>query len=54
LNSENILVKFDKKSIKLDDVKIIDFGTSIHFNELDKITGITLEYLPPEVLDFIY
>lgn len=50
---ENILVQFDKDNKSLEDIRIIDFGSSLHFNELEKLTEVTSEYLPPEVLKFM-
>ena len=47
---ENILVHFDKDNKCLEDIRIIDFGSSLHFNELEKLTEVTSEYLPPEIL----
>ena len=50
---ENILVHFDKDNKVLEDIRIIDFGSSLHFYELDKLTEVTSEYLPPEILEFM-
>ena len=53
LNPENILVQFDENGENLESIKVIDFGSSLHFNELEKITAVQQEYLPPEVLEYI-
>ena len=53
LTSESILVQFDQDCHTIVDLRIIDFGSSVNFEDLDQIVGISPEYLPPEVLDFI-
>ena len=50
LNPENILLYFDKDNKVLQDIRVIDFGSSLHFHEIENITAVTPEYLPPEVL----
>lgn len=54
LKSENIMITFDKEESKIESVKVIDFGTSIQFKDVNsRLTVTTPEYLPPEVLNFV-
>ena len=54
LKSENILISFDFKRQIVSSVKIIDFGTSFNFNQVNNEVQVTTpEYLPPEILDFV-
>ena len=52
LKSENILISFEPGQRSLKHVKIIDFGTSISFSDIDtKLSQTTPEYMPPEALE---
>ena len=54
LKSENILVEIDTLQRTVKSVKIIDFGTSFQFTDINyKVDITTPEYLPPEVLDYV-
>jgi len=54
LKSENILVQIDHASREVKSVKIIDFGTSFAFENINhKLELTTPEYLPPEILEHI-
>ena len=54
LKSENILISFDFKRQIVSSVKIIDFGTSFNFSQVNNEVQVTTpEYLPPEILDFV-
>lgn len=54
LKSENILVQLDHASRKVESVKIIDFGTSFAFVDINhKLELTTPEYLPPEILEHV-
>jgi len=54
LKSENILVDFDLANKRVRSVKIIDFGTSFPFDDVNNRIEITTpEYLPPEILEFV-
>jgi len=54
LKSDNILLSFDYESRTIKDVKIIDFGTSMPFQDVGScLQQTTPEYLPPEALEFI-
>ena len=53
LNPENILISINEPFNNEIKVKIIDFGSSIHFDELDYIGQINPEYLPPEILAYL-
>ena len=50
LKPDNILLGFDGENIT--SVKLIDFGSAFLFNEPCKMRAGTLEYLPPECLDY--
>ena len=54
LNPENILVQFNHDKTKLEDIRVIDFGCSVHLKELWQITTVTPEYTAPEVLRFLH
>ena len=52
--TENVLVSLDYDKKIVSSVKIIDFGSSFDFENVNKKVEITTpEYLPPEILDFI-
>ena len=52
--SENILISFDFQKEIVSSVKLIDFGTSFGFNQVNNEVQVTTpEYLPPEILEFI-
>jgi serine/threonine protein kinase len=52
--SENILISFDFQKEIVSSVKLIDFGTSFGFNQVNSEVQVTTpEYLPPEILEFI-
>jgi len=54
LKSDNILIDFDYRRSCVRSVKVIDFGSSFDFNNInDVLENTTPEYLPPEILDFI-
>lgn len=50
LKSENVLIRYNKKSKKLEDLKIIDFGAAIDLTNPGYVSITTPEYLPPEYL----
>jgi serine/threonine protein kinase len=54
LKSENILIEIDYNKKEITSVKVIDFGSSFYFNNInDELALTTPEYLPPEALEFI-
>jgi serine/threonine protein kinase len=54
LKSENILIEIDYNKKEITSVKVIDFGSSFYFNNINDELGLTTpEYLPPEALEFI-
>jgi serine/threonine protein kinase len=54
LKSENVLVKLDYTNMVVQQVKVIDFGSSFDFSKSNSAIELTTpEYLPPEVLEFI-
>ena len=54
LKTENILVSFDYRLQIVSSVKIIDFGTSFSFENVNRAVEVTTpEYLPPEILEFV-
>jgi len=54
LKSENVLIEINYQNRCVSSVKIIDFGTSLLFSDLNQKVDITTpEYLPPEILEYI-
>jgi len=54
LKSENILIEIDYNKKEITSVKVIDFGSSFYFNNInDELNLTTPEYLPPEALEFL-
>ena len=54
LKSENILISFDYEKQKLQEVKVIDFGSSFQFEDLEQsIRMTTPEYCAPEMLKMV-
>ena len=53
LKSDNVLIEFDYRQKVVRSVKVIDFGSSFEFSNVNDIDNTTPEYLPPEVLDFM-
>ena len=54
LKSENILISFNFEKQELEQIKVIDFGTSFMFVDLcDTIRLTTPEYSPPELLKLV-
>lgn len=54
LKTENILVSIDFERKIVSSVKIIDFGTSFSFENVNRAVEVTTpEYLPPEILEFV-
>jgi serine/threonine protein kinase len=51
IKPDNILLSFDGKN--LNDVKLIDFGSSFSYENPSSISASTPEYLAPEILDFL-
>jgi serine/threonine protein kinase len=48
------MVSINKSSKTVEEVKIIDFGSSFDFSKINNCVEITTpEYLPPEILEFI-
>jgi len=47
------MITFDVEKQLVGNVKIIDFGTSVHFDNVNEALSVTTpEYMPPEVLSF--
>ncbi|KAL4477752.1 hypothetical protein ABPG72_018926 [Tetrahymena utriculariae] len=58
LKTENILIKTkpdakNKKYLKLDQVKLIDYGSAFTFGNLKNFSMATPEYMAPEILNYI-
>jgi serine/threonine protein kinase len=54
LKSENIMIKLDYRKRVVQEVKVIDFGSSFKFCDVNTSVELTTpEYLPPDVLEFI-
>lgn len=53
LTPENILVEFNEYNTILETIKIVDFGSSLHHRQLDRICSFTPEYMPPEILTYM-
>ena len=49
LTPENILVEFNDYNSILENIRIIDFGSSFHHSQLGRISSFTPEYMPPEI-----
>jgi serine/threonine protein kinase len=54
LKAENVLIEINHQNRCVSSVKVIDFGTSLLFSDLNRKVDITTpEYLPPEILEYI-
>jgi serine/threonine protein kinase len=53
IKPDNILVKLDKDHSKIEELKVIDFGSSFKFDDRMEVTATTPEYLPPEVIYYL-
>ena len=53
LKPDNILVKVNENSREIEELKLIDFGSSFSYNETGTIAMATPEYMPPELLELI-
>lgn len=53
LKPDNILVDYDPETNEINDVKLIDFGSSFYFETPGNIQATTPEYLAPEILEHI-
>ena len=59
LNPDNIIISLDQDPPGICDLKILNFGKSISYNEHQcgvtskKIAGGDVEYLPPEILKYL-
>ena len=49
IKPDNILIKMEPRSAKIESLKLVDFGSSFSFEQM-KVTGTTPEYLAPEVI----
>ena len=48
------MISFDSAEANVNEVKLIDFGTSILFEDVNRCLSVTTpEYMPPEVLNFV-
>ena len=53
LRPENILIEFNEYRTFIADTKVVDYGNTCCFDDMSKIGASSVEYLPPEVLEFI-
>lgn len=53
LKTENILVKLDPQTEEVQEVKLIDYGSSFTFGNLRQFSMATPEYMAPEILNYI-
>lgn len=53
IKPDNLLVKFDAGHTKIEQLKLIDFGSSFKFEDNMQISAATPEYLPPEILIYL-
>lgn len=54
LKSENILLEFDHENHLLKSLKIIDFGSSFSFSQVNTSIELTTpEYLSPDILEYL-
>ena len=55
LKTENILIKQDRsnRTLKIKEIKLIDYGSSFPFDDLKQFSMATPEYMSPEILNFI-
>ena len=52
IKPDNILIKMEPRSAKIESLKLVDFGSSFTFDSM-KVTGATPEYLAPEVIQYL-
>ena len=53
LKPDNILLRLNSNQTKLEEIKLIDFGSSFKFDEKMEFTATTPEYLSPEMILYL-
>jgi len=53
IKPDNILVMLNEESTDIEQLKLIDFGSSFTTDKFTNISGTTPEYLPPEILNYL-
>ena len=53
LKPDNILLRMNQSTQKLEEIKLIDFGSSFKFDEKMEFSATTPEYLSPEMILYL-